>query len=39
MITGLVLGILWLRTHNIAAPVLFHTLINTVAIMSMLKFG
>ena len=39
MVTGLLLGILWLRTHNIAAPVLFHALVNTIAFMTMLKFG
>lgn len=39
MMMGLILGVLWLRTHNIAAPVLLHALVNTIAIMTMLKFG
>ena len=39
MMMGLVLGVLWLRTHNIAAPVLLHALVDTIAIMTMLKFG
>jgi membrane protease YdiL (CAAX protease family) len=39
MITGLLLGVLWLRTHNIAAPILFHSMVNTLAVITMLKFG
>ncbi len=39
MMMGLVLGVLWLRTHNLAAPVLFHALVNTIAVMTMFKFG
>jgi membrane protease YdiL (CAAX protease family) len=39
MITGVVLGMLWMRTHNIAAPVLFHALVNVLAIMSMLNIN
>lgn len=39
MITGVVLGVLWLRTHNLAAPMIFHALVNTLAILTMLKFG
>jgi membrane protease YdiL (CAAX protease family) len=37
--TGVVLGLLWWRTRNLAAPVLFHALVNMVAIMSSLHFG
>jgi len=39
MVTGVLLGFLWLRTRNIAAPVLFHALVNTQAIMSSLNFN
>jgi membrane protease YdiL (CAAX protease family) len=39
MITGVVLGVLWLRTHNLAAPMVFHALVNTLTILTMLKFG
>ena len=36
MMAGLILGILWLRTRNIAATILFHALVDTIAIMTML---
>lgn len=39
MLAGVLLGILWIRTHTIIAPILFHTLVNTLGIMSMLKMG
>ena len=41
MVAGLLLGVLWLRTHNIAAPILFHALVNTAAIMTSIniQFG
>jgi membrane protease YdiL (CAAX protease family) len=39
MVTGLLLGVLWLRTRNIAAPILFHSLVDTLAFITMLKFG
>lgn len=38
MITGLLLGVLWLRTRNMIAPILFHSLVNTLAMITMLKF-
>lgn len=34
-VTGLILGILWYRTRNLAAPVLFHALVNTLPIITM----
>lgn len=37
MLSGLILGILWLRTRNIASPILFHGLVNTIAIITMIK--
>lgn len=37
MAAGVLLGILWVRTHNLFAPIVFHTLVNTLAIMTMLK--
>ena len=39
MVAGALLGILWWRTRNIAAPVLLHALVNTAAIMTSLNFG
>jgi membrane protease YdiL (CAAX protease family) len=36
MTTGLILGILWVKTRNIATPILFHALVDTIAIMTML---
>jgi membrane protease YdiL (CAAX protease family) len=39
MITGVVLGVLWIRTHNLAAPMIFHALVNTLVILAMLKLG
>lgn len=39
MIMGALLGILWWRTHNIAAPILLHTLVNLASIMASIKFG
>ena len=38
-VTGLILGILWYRTRNLAAPVLFHALVNTLPITTMFKLG
>jgi membrane protease YdiL (CAAX protease family) len=39
MVGGALLGILWLRTRNIAAPVFFHALVNIAAIMTSLNSG
>lgn len=39
MVAGLLLGILWMRTHNLAASVLCHTLINTIAILTSMNIG
>ena len=39
MITGVVLGILWWRTHNIAGPMLFHALVNLAGVMTSINFG
>ena len=38
-LTGVLLGVLWMRTHILAASVLLHTLSNTLVVMPMLKFG
>lgn len=37
MAAGVLLGILWMRTHNLFAPIVFHALVNTLAIMTMLR--
>lgn len=34
-VTGIILGVLWMRTRNLAAPVLLHALVNTLAILTM----
>jgi membrane protease YdiL (CAAX protease family) len=39
MVAGLLLGVLWMRTHNLGASVLCHALINTVAILASMNFG
>jgi membrane protease YdiL (CAAX protease family) len=39
MVAGLLLGVLWMRTHNLGASVLCHALINTVAILASMSFG
>lgn len=36
---GVLLGMLWIRTHNLAAPVLLHTFIDALAMMSMFRIG
>ncbi|PKO04516.1 MAG: hypothetical protein CVU41_16825 [Chloroflexi bacterium HGW-Chloroflexi-3] len=36
---GVLFGVVWLRTRNLAAPVLFHAFINAIAMMSALKIG
>jgi membrane protease YdiL (CAAX protease family) len=39
MMAGLLLGILWFRTRNLAAPILFHALVNTAAIMTSININ
>lgn len=36
---GLLLGVLWARTHNLAASILVHALINALAMMASLRIG
>ena len=36
---GVLFGTIWLRTHNLAAPVLLHTFIDAFVFMSVLKIG
>ena len=36
---GLLLGVVWIRTHNLIGPVLLHAFIDAIAIMSVLKIG
>lgn len=38
MLTGLLLGVMWIRTRNILVPILFHALVNTMPIMTSLHF-
>lgn len=38
-VTGIILGVLWSRTRNLAAPVLFHALVNTLGVITMINFG
>ncbi len=38
-VTGMLLGVLWLRTHNLAAPILVHAFIDALAMMTTLKIG
>ena len=38
MLAGLVLGVLWMRTHNLASSILLHTLIDLLPAMTMLHF-
>lgn len=38
-VLGVMLGVLWARTHNLAAPMLVHAFINAIAMMSTLKIG
>jgi len=38
-LAGVVLGLLWWRTRNLAAPILFHALVNMVGILSNFHFG
>lgn len=39
MVAGLLLGVLWMRTHNLGASVLCHALINTIAILASMNIG
>lgn len=36
---GVLLGMLWIRTHNLAAPVLLHAFIDALAMMPMFRIG
>ena len=38
-VTGVLLGVLWIRTHNLAAPTLVHAFIDALAWMTTLKIG
>ncbi len=38
-VTGIILGVLWMRTRNLAAPILLHALINTLPILTMFNAG
>jgi membrane protease YdiL (CAAX protease family) len=38
-VTGILLGVLWVRTHNLAAPLLVHALTNALALMTMVRLG
>jgi membrane protease YdiL (CAAX protease family) len=38
MIAGLILGVLWMRTHNLTSSILLHTLIDLLPAMTMLHF-
>ncbi len=39
MLSGVLLGMVWARTRNLAAPVLLHTFVNALAMMAALKIG
>jgi membrane protease YdiL (CAAX protease family) len=39
MVAGILLGIVWMRTHTLIAPVLLHGFINAMAMMAVLKIG
>lgn len=38
-IVGVLLGVLWARTHNLVAPVLVHAFIDAMAMMTVLRIG
>lgn len=38
-VVGVLLGVLWIKTHNLAAPILVHAFINALAWMTTLKIG
>lgn len=38
-VLGVLLGIVWVRTRNLSAPVLLHTFIDAIAMMPVLKLG
>jgi membrane protease YdiL (CAAX protease family) len=38
-VAGLLLGVVWVRTRNLIAPVLLHAFIDAIAMMSVLKIG
>lgn len=37
-ITGWLMGILWMRTRHLAASIVFHASVNTLAVLTMLKY-
>ena len=39
VVAGILLGVLWTRTHNLAAPLLIHSLINAFALMTTLDIN
>lgn len=39
VVAGMLLGVLWTRTHNLAAPLLIHALINAFALMTTLDIN
>jgi membrane protease YdiL (CAAX protease family) len=39
MVAGIILGTIWARTHNLAASVLLHSLINLIPAMTMIHFN
>jgi membrane protease YdiL (CAAX protease family) len=38
-VMGILLGVLWVRTHNLTAPLLVHAFTNALALMTMVKIG
>jgi len=38
-VVGILLGVLWARTHNLAAPLLVHAFVNALAWMTALEIG
>lgn len=38
-VAGVLLGVLWVKTHNLAAPALVHAFINALVLMSSLQIG
>ena len=39
VVAGILLGVLWTRTHNLAAPLLIHALVNAFALMTTLDIN
>jgi membrane protease YdiL (CAAX protease family) len=38
-VVGLLLGVVWVRTRNLTAPVLLHAFIDAIAMMSVVQIG